>query len=152
VCVDADATKAVIADLTAAGVKTFVFGAPGIGPYTSDLNELAKAGGTAREDAKPGEPLYYSATAITQDSFVAALSAVAAKVIDSCVITLEEVPDDRGVTNVLVDGVLVPQDPVDGWAWTPDGKVELRGATCAKVKAGDVVNVKVAVGCRTVTK
>lgn len=152
VCVDADATKAVITELAEAGVKTFVFGAPGVGPYAGDLNDLAKAGGTAREDAKPGEPLYYAATAVTQDAFVAALSAVAAKVIDSCRITLEEVPTDRGITNVLVDGALVPQDPVDGWAWTDDGQVELRGATCAKVKAGEVVSVKVAVGCRTVTK
>lgn len=151
-CIDADATRSVVAELAEAGVKTFVFGAPGVGPYAGDLDALAKAGGTARDDAKPGEPLYYAATAITQDAFAAALSAVAAKVIDSCLITLEKVPEDRGITNVLVDGVLVPQDPVDGWAWTDDGKVELRGATCARVKAGEVVNVKVAVGCRTVTK
>lgn len=152
VCVDADATREVIADLATTGVKTFVFGAPGVGPYADDLNALATAGGTAREDAKPGEPLYYAATSVSQDAFVAALGAVAAKVLDSCVITLEEVPDDRGITNVLLDGALVPQDPVDGWSWTSDGRIELHGASCAKVKAGEITNVKVAVGCRTVTK
>lgn len=151
-CVDADATKAAVAELASAGVKTFIFGIPGVGPYSADLDDLAKAGGTAREDAKPGEPLYYAASATTQDAFTAALSAVAAKVVDTCVITLESVPSDPGITNVLVDGALVPQDPVDGWAWTSDGKVELRGATCAKVKAGDVVRVQVAVGCKTITK
>jgi hypothetical protein len=151
-CIDSEATKTAVADLYSAGVKTFIFGVPGVGPYSSDLNELAKAGGTAREDAMPGEPLYYAATATTQDAFAAALSAVAAKVVDTCVITLESVPSDPGITNVLVDGALVPQDPVDGWTWTADGKVELRGATCAKVKAGDVVRVQVAVGCKTVTK
>lgn len=151
-CIDADATKAAITDLASAGVPTFVFGAPGVGPYAADLDDLARAGGTAREDAKPGEPLYYAATAVTQDAFVSALSAVAAKVIDTCVISLDEVPEDRGITNVLLDGTLVPQDPVDGWTWTADGRVELRGATCEKVKAGLVTNVKVAVGCKTVTR
>lgn len=151
-CIDADATRAAVADLAGAGVKTFVFGAPGVGPYSADLDALATAGGTAREDAKPGEPLYYAASATTQDAFTTALSAVAAKVIDTCTITLESVPEDPGVTNVLIDGVLVPQDPVNGWAWTSDGKVELRGATCAKIRAGDVARVQVAVGCKTVTK
>lgn len=151
-CIDADATRAAVADLASAGVKTFVFGAPGVGPYSADLDGLAVAGGTAREDAKPSEPLYYAATATTQEAFTAALSAVAAKVVDTCTIILESVPADPGVTNVLIDGALVPQDPVDGWTWTADGKVELRGATCARVKAGDVVRVQVAVGCKTVTK
>lgn len=151
-CIDADATERAVADLAAAGVKTFVFGAPGVGSYSSDLDALARAGGTARDDAKPGEPLYFAAAATTQDAFTAALSAVAAKVVDTCTITLESVPSDPGITNVIVDGALVPQDPIDGWAWTADGKVELRGATCAKVRAGDVVRVQVAVGCKTVTK
>ncbi len=151
-CIDADATRVAVADLASAGIKTFVFGVPGVGPYSADLDALARAGGTAREDAKPGEALYYAASATTQAAFVAALSAVAAKVVDTCTITLESVPSDPGITNVLVDGVLIPQDPVDGWAWTAEGKVELRGATCAKVRAGDVVRVQVAVGCKTVTK
>jgi hypothetical protein len=151
-CIDADATRVAVAELAAAGIKTFVFGVPGVGPYSADLDGLATAGGTAREDAKPGEPLYYAASATTQEAFVTALSAVAAKVVDTCTITLDSVPSDPGITNVLVDGALIPQDPIDGWAWTADGKVELRGATCAKVKAGDVVRVQVAVGCKTVTK
>ena len=151
-CIDASATRSAVADLSASGVKTFVFGAPGVGPYSADLDALATAGGTAREDAKPGEPLYYAASATTQDAFTSALAAVAAKVVDTCTITLESVPSDPGITNVIIDGALVPQDPIDGWAWTADGKVELRGATCARVRAGDVVRVQVAVGCKTVTK
>lgn len=151
-CIDADATKAAVTDLATAGIKTFVFGIPGSGPYAADLNELAKAGGTAREEAKPGEPLYYAAAGTTQEAFTAALSAVAAKVIDTCVITLESVPSDPGITNVLLDGTLIPQDPVDGWTWTSDGKVELKGASCARVTAGEVSRVAVAVGCKTVTR
>ncbi len=151
-CVDADATKAAVADLASAGVKTFVFGAPGSDYYAKDLDQLAIAGGTARDDVGPGEPLYYAVDKATEAAFAAALSAVAAKVVDSCVITLESTPEDPGITNVLLDGSLVAQDPVDGWAWTPDGKIELRGASCDRVKAGTVSNVQVAVGCKTVTK
>jgi len=151
-CIDADATKAAVAELAAAGVKTFVFGVPGTGPYAADLDELARAGGTAREDAVAGEPLYYAAKATTQEDFTSALSAVAAKAIDTCVITLESVPSDPGITNVLLDGVLVAQDPVDGWAWIDGSTVELRGTTCERVKSGSVSRVQVAVGCKTVTK
>lgn len=151
-CIDAAATRAAVLDLANAGVKTFVFGVPGSGPYAADLDELARVGGTAREDALPGEPLYYAAKSTTQEAFTAALSAVAAKVIDSCVITLETVPSDPGVTNVLLDGALVARDPVNGWTWTEDGKVELRGATCARVTSGAVSRVAVAVGCKTITK
>jgi len=151
-CIDADATRAAVADLAAAGVKTFIFGAPGSGPYAADLDELARVGGTARTDVAPGQPVYYAATATTQEAFTTALSAVAAKVIDTCIITLENVPADPGITNVLLDGALVPQDAVDGWTWTSDGKVELRGATCARVNAGEIARVAVAVGCKTVTK
>jgi hypothetical protein len=151
-CVDADATKAAVADLAAAGVTVFVLGIPGVGPYGADLDALATAGGTAREDAKPGEPLYYAASATTQEALASALAAVAAKVVDTCLITLESPPEDPGITNVVVDGTLVPQDPVDGWSWTADGQIELHGKTCDQVKKGLVSAVQVAVGCKTITK
>jgi hypothetical protein len=151
-CVDADATEAAVADLAAAGVKVFVLGIPGVGPYGADLDALATAGMTAREDALPGEPLYYAATGTTQEALATALAAVAAKVVDSCSITLASPPSDPGITNVVVDGVLVAQDPVDGWSWTADGKIELHGKTCDQVKKGLVSAVQVAVGCKTVTR
>lgn len=153
-CIDSSATQAAVADLAAAGVKVFVLGIPGaLGPYGADLDALATAGGTAREDAKPGEPLYYSATTATTEALTAALKSVAAKVVDTCLITLESPPSDPGITNVVIDGALVPQDPVNGWAWGADGStIELRGATCDRVKNGEVTNVQVAVGCKTVTR
>ncbi len=152
-CVDADATTRAVADLAANGVRVFIFGAPGVGPYGKDLDALAVAGGTARENVLPGEPLYYAATANSHESFAKALGAVAAKIIDTCVITLENPPEDKGITNVIIDGTAIPADPVDGWAWSEDGTtVELRGKTCAKVKAGEVGSVQVAVGCKTVTR
>jgi hypothetical protein len=123
-----------------------------VGPYGADLDALATAGMTAREDAMPGEPLYYAATGTTQEALATALAAVAAKVVDTCLITLESAPSDPGITNVVVDGVLIAQDPVDGWSWTADGKIELHGKTCDQVKKGLVSAVQVAVGCKTVTR
>ncbi|MGZ6094917.1 MAG: hypothetical protein ACXWUG_22950 [Polyangiales bacterium] len=151
-CVDSTATTAAVADLAAAGIKVFVLGIPGVGPYSSDLDALAVAGNTAREDAMPGEPLYYAAANSTQEAFATALKAVAAKVVDTCLITLESAPADPGITNVAIDGALVAQDPVDGWTWTSDGKIELHGKTCDQVKKGLVSAIQVAVGCKTITK
>lgn len=150
-CVDADATVAAVTALASVGVKTFVFGVPGTEAYAKDLDALAVAGGTPREGAPVGER-YYAVKSTTQDAFVAALQAIAAKVVDDCVVTLESAPTDPGVTNVLVDGVLVPQDPVDGWTWTSDRTIELHGKACAQIKAGLVGRLQVAVGCKTVTK
>lgn len=150
-CVDSAATVAAVSALASVGVKTFVFGIPGTEAYAKDLDALAVAGGTPRDGAPVGER-YYAVKSTTQADFVAALQAIAAKVVDDCVVTLESAPTDPGVTNVLVDGVLVPQDPVDGWTWTSDRTIELHGKACAQIKAGLVGRLQVAVGCKTITK
>jgi hypothetical protein len=149
-CIDGDATRAAVSQLAAAGVPTFVFGAPGVGPYATELDALAVAGGTARE-APAGAPRYYAVRSSDHEEFRDALAAIAAKVLDSCLVTLDDPPKDPGVTNVLLDGDLVAQDERDGWVWTPDGAIELRGASCTRIKTG-VARVQVAVGCRTVTR
>ncbi len=142
-CVDSDATVAAIADLSKAGVKTFVLGIPGTAPYAADLDRFAVAGGTGR---------YYPADDPTQEAFTAALNLIAGKIVDKCVITLDPPPTEPGVTNVLADGVIVPQDPADGWTWRDDGSIELHGTTCDDVKTGKTTSLKVAVGCKTVVR
>ena len=142
-CLDADATIAAITDLSTAGVKTFVFGIAGAAPYAADLDRFALAGGTAR---------YYPADDPTQEAFAAALTLIAGKILDRCVITLDPPPADRGVTNVVADGVIVPQDPIDGWTWRDDATIELHGTTCDSVKSGKTTSLKVAVGCKTVVR
>jgi len=150
-CLDTENTKNAVLDLVASGVKVFVLGVPNdvIDTYTSELDALAVAGGMPQEGTTTK---YYSARDAAE--LTTALSAIAAKVIDSCVIPLTSPVDDPGITNVLLDGDLIPQDPVDGWSWT-DGThaaVRLNGKSCARVSAGGVANVKVAVGCKTITK
>ena len=142
-CLDSEATLSAITTLSGAGVKTFVLGIAGAAPYAADLDRFALAGGTER---------YYAADDPTQEAFAAALSLIAAKVVDRCVITIDPPASDPGVTNVLADGVVVPQDPVDGWTWRDDATIELHGSTCADVKSGKTTSLKVAVGCKTVVR
>ena len=142
-CLDSEATLGAITALSATGVKTFVLGIAGAAPYAVDLDRFAVAGGTER---------YYPADDPTQEAFAAALSLIAAKVVDPCVITLDPPPTEPGVTNVLADGVIVPQDSADGWTWRDDATIELHGPTCDDVKSGKTKSLKVAVGCKTIVR
>jgi hypothetical protein len=149
-CVDAAAAEEAAADLAKDGTKVFVLGVPGtISAYDGVLDRLALAGGAPREG---GGPRYYAATEPTLEGLEAALEAIAGKVVDSCVVNLEEAVDDPGVTNVLVDGVPVAPDATDGWRWASPSSIELVGATCTKVRAGRVARVQVVVGCRTIPR
>jgi hypothetical protein len=148
-CLDSEATRVAIETLLAAGIPTFVLGTPGLAPeYGADLDQLAIAGGTARPSGSG--PRYYAAS--DTPTLEAALAAIAAKVVDSCTINLDAPVTDRGITNVLLDGTPVPQGEVDGWTWVDDEHIQLHGAACAKITAGTIANVKVAVGCKTITR
>lgn len=146
-CVDLDPTKAAAAKLAAAGNKVFVLGVPGtIDAYGRVLDEIAVAGGAPRE----GTPRYYAATEPTQEALAAALSSIAAKVVDTCTINLESPVDDPGVTNVLLDGEPIAE--TDGWKWTSPSTIELTGGACDRIHAGKVARIQVVVGCKTVTR
>lgn len=140
-CLDTDATTAAVIALAQKRIKTFVLGVPGAGPYATDLDALALAGGTNH---------FYPATDATQAGLEAALTAIAAQAIDSCEVTLENPPTDPGMTNVIVDGTLIAQDPVNGWSWGEgNASVQLHGTACDAAK--NASQIQVAVGCRTVT-
>jgi len=146
-CVDLDPTKRATAKLAAAGNKVFVLGIPGmVEAYGRVLDEIASVGGAPRE----GTPRYYAATEPTQESLAAALSSIAAKVIDTCEIKLEAPLEDPGITNVLLDGEAIAE--ADGWKWTSPSSIELTGAACDRIHAGMVARIQVVVGCKTVTR
>ena len=148
-CLDSENTRVAIETLLAGGIPTFVLGTPGLQPqYGADLDGLAIAGGTAQPEGSG--PRYYAAS--DTPTLEAALKTIAGKVVDSCTINLDAPVTDRGVTNVLLDGVPVAQDPVDGWTWLDDEHIGLHGAACAEIQAGKVSTVKVAVGCKTITR
>ena len=144
-CVDSAATLAEVTALHTAGVTTFVVGVPGTEAYASDLDALAVAGGAPRALS----PRYYAATDAT--SLADGLRAIAGKVVSSCTITLDAPVDDPGVTNVLLDGTLVPQDPTNGWTFSDREHIELHGTACQRVTDG-VGRLQVAVGCKTITR
>lgn len=145
-CVDSQATLDAVQALADAGIGTFVVGMPGSEPYQQLLNAMAEAGGTARQ----GETKYYPVA--DTDALETSLTAIAASVAISCDIPLDYEPPDPDFVNVYFDGVLVAYDPAAGWEWTADGHVAIRGSACDTLSAGDVLEVQVLAGCKTVVK
>jgi hypothetical protein len=145
-CVDANATVAAVQALSDAGIKTFVVGMPGSEPYVALLNQMAEAGGTART----GDTEYYPVS--DTEALEQSLIGIAASVAISCDIPLDYEPPDPDFVNVYFDGALVEYDPEGGWEWTADGQVAIRGAACDQLMAGDVLEVQVLAGCKTVVK
>jgi hypothetical protein len=147
-CVDGDASLEAVAALKQAGIDTYVIGMPGSEPYEQLLDEMAVQGGTAREAG--GRPRYYPVGDI--DALERALKGIAASVAISCEIVLDYQPPDPELVNVYFDEQLVEYDPVAGWEWTADGSVALRGRACEQLSSGDVLEVQVLAGCKTVVK
>jgi hypothetical protein len=143
-CLDAQPTLDAVTTLAAAGIQTFVIGMPGSAAYATLLDQLAIAGGTART----GSPRYYRVDSTDTAALEAALSQVAARVVGTCTLPLGAVPEDPARVNVFLDGQPVPKDPSDGWR-VEGQTVELLGATCARVLAGEVLSVRVITGCPT---
>jgi hypothetical protein len=145
-CVDAQASLDAVQALSDAGIHTFVVGMPGSEPYEQLLNQMAEAGGTART----GPRAYFSVS--DTGALQEALTAITASVAISCDIALDYDPPDRDLVNVYFDGVLVDYDPEAGWEWTDDGNVAIRGAACQELSSGNVLEVQILAGCKTVVK
>lgn len=145
-CIDDDASVAAVGALAAAGISTFVVGMPGSEPYEDLLNAMAEAGGTARDAL----PRYYPVA--DTEELSASLKAIAASVAISCDLPLDYEPPDPDYVNVYFDGELVEYDAVDGWEWTADGHVAIRGGACRQLSEGDVLEVQILAGCKTQVK
>jgi hypothetical protein len=123
----------------------FVIGIPGSAPYASLLDDLAVAGGTAQ----PTSPKYYRADSASQTQLLTTIRKVAAKILATCEFKLKQAPDAPDNVNVYLDEKVLPKDPVNGWKIEGD-TVTLLGTTCDQVKNGDVLDVRIIVGCPTV--
>jgi hypothetical protein len=145
-CVDAQASLSAVEALARAGIRTFVVGMPGSEPYEELLNGMAELGGTARTGPAKYYPVEHT------DALEQALKEIAASVSISCEIPLDYEPPDQDYVNVYFDGRVVAYDPEAGWQWTPDGHVVIRGAACEELTAGDVLEVQILAGCKTVVK
>ena len=145
-CLDDNGTEQEIAKLAAARVPTYVIGIPGAGPYSNIMDRFAKAGGTAR----PTSPLHYQINQSTEQEFTAVLKKVAAQIVATCEFDLKTAPEEASV-NVYLDNVVTPKDPVNGWK-VEGKKVTMLGTSCQRIKDGDVLDVRIVVGCPSVLK
>ena len=144
-CLDAPATNSAVLALKAAGIDVYVVGLPGTATYGALLDQLAVSGGTAL----PTSPKYYRVDSSGDNQLLVALKKIAAKIVATCEFKLKEAPKDPSKVNVYLDEVILPKDPVNGWK-IESGTVTLLGSACAKVLAGDVLDVRIIAGCPTV--
>jgi hypothetical protein len=145
-CVDGQASLDAVQALSDVGIHTFVVGMPGSEPYEQLLSSMAERGGTARD----GATKYYPVT--DTDALAEALTKIAASVAISCEIPLDYEPSDPDYVNVYFDDAIIEYDAEDGWEWTDDGQVALRGDACERLMSGDVLEVQIYAGCKTVVK
>jgi hypothetical protein len=145
-CLDSDRTLAAVSALAAASVKTYVIGMSVADAYTDLLNNLAIAGGTARQ----GDTAYYPTKTATELS--TELSQIGLEVGLSCDIPLASTPPDANLVNVFFDATLATFDDVDGWTWADASTVRLVGKACDDLKSGAFSQVQVVAGCPTVTR
>lgn len=143
-CVDRQAAVDALKAYAAASLPVYVIGIPGSEAYSSVLEQMAFAAGTAQ----PGKPFYYAVGAL--DNLGSVLGDIAAVAI-SCVFTLEDPPQDAGQTNVYLDGVVLPADLNNGWRFMdPDlTRIELLGDACKDLKSGQIKSVQIVSGCPT---
>ena len=146
-CLDAQPTLDAVTTLAKSGIPVYVVGVPGSAPYATLLDQLAQAGGTAR----PTAPYYYAVDTADVSAFTSAISAIAAEITGTCTLTLDAVPPDPAEVNVFLDEEVLAQAGADGW--TLDGQtVTLLGQSCARVRAGQVLDVRVVAGCPTLQR
>jgi hypothetical protein len=144
-CLDAKPTIDAVTALFKANVPTFVVGPGGVPIYASLLDDLATAGGTA----KPQSPKYYSVDSSDATALATTLKQVAARIVATCTYKLTQQNLEQDTVNVYFDETVVARDVVNGWTISGD-TVTLVGNSCAAVMNGDVLDVRIVVGCPTV--
>lgn len=146
-CLDADATVKAAEALAAVGIPVYVIGIPGSGPYADVLNRIADGGGTAQT----GATKYFAVSNADQTTLLATLKQIAAKIVATCSFKLKAPPADENLVNVYFDEAVLPKDPGGGNGWSITGDtLTLEGGACQHVLAGDVIDVRIIVGCPSV--
>lgn len=144
-CIDQAETVDALNALRLKGMKTYVIGIPGSETYADVLNEMALAGGAALI----GGNKYFRIDDLNDLGDV--LGSIASVYV-SCDFTLEGAPPDPGLTNVYLDGVVLPYGDINGWVWAqsmPGTAVRLMGTACERLKHGQVKAVQIVSGCPT---
>lgn len=105
-------------------IPTYVVGIEGP-DFVDTLDAMAVAGGRPRM----GDRAFYSVR--SADQLQQALMEITGS-ISACGFVTPSLPPEDNQFSLRVDGVVVPQDPVNGWAWVdrPRGELELHGTAC----------------------
>jgi hypothetical protein len=157
-CVDNVATDAVLAQLKAASIPTYVIGLPSATTLSAVLDSMAVAGGTARETS----PRYYE----TDDaqSLADTLRKIATSIAVSCTMKLSQSPPNWAQVAVYFDNAPIPAlhgdsgeqvdagataSGGDGWRQVDAATLQITGAYCDELLTGDVMQVQIASGCPT---
>lgn len=143
-CLDTGGSLGAVQALAAAGVNTFVIGIPGSEAYSTLLDQLAVAGGVSRAES----PRHYRVA--DADELLQTVSALGSTVALSCTIELREPPPDPALVNLFFDGQLIPGDPLDGWTFSDERTVQVQGAACELLRAGEVLQADVIAGCPSI--
>lgn len=129
-CLDDVRTLSVVRDIAAQGIPTYVVGIEDLSrPDFSDvLDQMAVAGGRPR--SVPGERQFYSVR--SADQLHQALMDITGS-ISACGFTTPTLPGPEARFSIVVDGVTITQDDVNGWTWVDRaaGQLELHGNACA---------------------
>jgi hypothetical protein len=144
-CVDIDASERALEFLRDAGVNTYVIGVLGGRGFDEEMNRLAHAGGAARD----GSLAYYDVESLDELSDTVRL--IGTELAQSCAIELVERPPQANELNVYLDGLVVPWGDAHGWTLADD-VVTLHGDACDLVKSGEVAEIQLVSGCRTVIR
>lgn len=144
-CVDVAASEQLLTFLSDNGVETYVVGVLGSEDFDDVMNRLAEAGGKPRE----GDRKYYDVESL--DELSAAVRAIGANLTQSCEIELVDRPAVANELNVYFDTEVVVSDEVDGWTLEGD-VVTLNGDACDRIKSGQVDQVELLSGCRTIVR
>ncbi|HVU03903.1 MAG TPA: vWA domain-containing protein [Polyangiaceae bacterium] len=145
-CLDAAPTIAAVADLRAAGVRTYIIGMPGTGAYVDLMNQMAIAGGVPQD----GDVKYYPTA--SADELSKRLSQIGLAIALSCDIPLKEAPPNPKLVNVFFDQSLLTFGDPDGWEWADATTVRVVGKACDDLKSGQASQVQVVAGCPSVTR
>lgn len=141
-CIDHDPTVDAVAALADAGIDVYVIGIPGSEIYSDVLDDMALAGGVALATS----PNYYRVDDL--DQLQSVLGAIASVVV-SCEFDLVDAPPDPGMTNVYIDGVILPSSYANGWTWKSETVIQFNGEACVRLKNGQIGQVQIVSGCPT---
>ncbi|HLK41211.1 MAG TPA: vWA domain-containing protein [Polyangiaceae bacterium] len=141
-CLDGTATAEAAAELDTAGVQTFVMGIPGSAPYSTVLDEVAVAGGTARST----EPLYFRVDTPDTGALSVALAQIAMQTGAGCTFSLKSPAMHPDGAQVSVGGAGVAPGGQDGWSLA-GSTLTLGGASCNGARNAGAAAVKLIDGC-----